>query len=103
MTKTEKKLESQIIFSLTEACEQAKQLIPGFLWLTHKVDYKKINNSLTIYCVFNSSQHIEEMKKSKLQIVFSQLICQQLQKNKIQLKSPEQQICYVIESNFSLH
>lgn len=103
MTKTEKKIEANIISSLTRACEKAKHIIPGFLWLTHKVNYKNIDKSLTVYCVFESEHDINTMKQSALEKTFAQVICQELQKNKIQLKSPQQQIHYMIESHFSLH
>ena len=41
MTKTEKRLDKAIRVALTQACEQAKEHVHEFSWLTHTADLKK--------------------------------------------------------------
>jgi hypothetical protein len=52
MRKTDKKLENTIRAALTEVCEYALNHTPGFLWLTHTVDYQHFPSSLEVRCVF---------------------------------------------------
>lgn len=52
MTKTEKLLDKALRNSLTIACENIKDQLPGFSYLTHTVNLKKPNNSLHISCFF---------------------------------------------------
>ena len=54
MKKNDKDFEKQLIALLTNVCEQHKSLTPGFSWLTHTVNFKNINNSLRIICVFDT-------------------------------------------------
>ena len=56
MKRNDKNFEKQLIALLTNVCEQHKTLTPGFSWLTHTVNFKNINNSLRIICVFDTEQ-----------------------------------------------
>lgn len=46
--------ERRLAATLTEACETAKAEVPGFCWLTHKVDYAAFASSLLVLWVFDT-------------------------------------------------
>lgn len=46
-------IERELARALTRACETAKTEIPGFEWLTHRVDYNQFPASLKVTWVFN--------------------------------------------------
>ena len=52
--RTQAQIERRLITSLTEACETAKSQIPGFVWLTHVVDYEAFPASLKVVWVFDN-------------------------------------------------
>ncbi|RUR33102.1 hypothetical protein [Vreelandella nanhaiensis] len=52
------KMERQLGASLTDACEQAKADVPGFVWLTHCVDYQHFPESLVVIWVFDTDAHL---------------------------------------------
>ena len=52
------KMERQLVASLTHACEQAKPLLPGFCWLTHRVDYQRFPESLVVTWVFDTHANL---------------------------------------------
>ena len=56
MKKTDKKIERQIVDALTDVCELALDDVIGFRWLTHSVNYKMVNRSLKITCVFENDE-----------------------------------------------
>jgi hypothetical protein len=47
-------IERELVRVLTRACETAKCEIPGFEWLTHRVDYNHFPASLRVTWVFDS-------------------------------------------------
>ncbi|RUR35316.1 hypothetical protein [Vreelandella populi] len=57
------KLERQLVASLTDACEQAKAEVPGFVWLTHCVDYQHFPDSLVVIWVFDTDAHLASALK----------------------------------------
>lgn len=46
-------IERELVRALTRACETAKSEIPGFEWLTHRVDYQRFPTSLMVTWVFD--------------------------------------------------
>ncbi|CAM4197959.1 hypothetical protein [Pseudoalteromonas byunsanensis] len=52
MTKTEKRLEKELIKLLTLACENLKALSPHFCYLSHTGSMKKLSTTLNVqlYC-----------------------------------------------------
>ena len=52
--RTQAQIERRLITTLTEACETAKTQIPGFVWLTHVVDYEAFPASLKVVWVFDT-------------------------------------------------
>ncbi|GBL06310.1 Fis family transcriptional regulator [Glaciecola sp. KUL10] len=75
-TKTEKKLESNIVKALTEVCENYKEKAEGFEWLTHV--YKSKNKGLKIYCVFQNRQFIQTARADSIIDSFSKDIITEL-------------------------
>lgn len=66
ITKRERsKLERQLVASLTEACEQAKAEVVGFVWLTHCVDYQHFPESLVVVWVFDTDAHLASALKGE--------------------------------------
>ncbi|MCW4150525.1 hypothetical protein OM427_13420 [Halomonas sp. 18H] len=57
------KLERQLIAALTDACEQAKAEVVGFVWLTHCVDYQNFPASLVVIWVFDTDAHLASALK----------------------------------------
>jgi hypothetical protein len=52
MTKTQKLRDKQLHHVLTLACEQIKNRVSDFDYLTHTVDFKHEANSLHVSCFF---------------------------------------------------
>jgi hypothetical protein len=59
MNKTVKKLDNNVVKALTIVCENAKQEIVGFEWLTHSADYANFPGSLVITCVLDNQQSLD--------------------------------------------
>ena len=47
-------IERRLIKHLTDTCETAKGQIPGFVWLTHAVDFAAFPASLKVVWVFDT-------------------------------------------------
>lgn len=60
MRKSDKKIENALRVVLTEACDMALESHPGFMWLTHFVNYKNIPDSLSIVCVFDTNEKLSK-------------------------------------------
>jgi len=56
----EARTERRLAATLTEACETAEAHIPGFVWLTHLVDYAAFPQSLRVVWVFDTHAHQQE-------------------------------------------
>ncbi|WP_192036441.1 hypothetical protein [Halomonas sp. YLGW01] len=52
--KARTRMERQLTRALTDACETAKPMLPGFAWLTHLVDYRRFPESLRVVWVFET-------------------------------------------------
>ncbi|GGY07869.1 hypothetical protein GCM10007160_39110 [Litchfieldella qijiaojingensis] len=57
------KMERRLVASLTHACEQAKLLLPGFCWLTHRVDYQRFPESLVVTWIFDTHPNLANALK----------------------------------------
>ncbi|RUO29239.1 hypothetical protein CWE12_09650 [Aliidiomarina sedimenti] len=71
MRKTDKKTDREIIRQLTDLCEAAKDTHPGFIWLTHEVNYQRFPQSLKVVLVFD-----DEVSEASLLSEFRDLIPQ---------------------------
>lgn len=75
MKKTDKKIDNAIIKVLTDVCETAKDNFDGFQWLTHFVDFNNVSSSLTVVCVFETNQQLDNADIEKIcQLINSQLL-----------------------------
>jgi len=87
MRKTDKKRDNQIREALNHACEDALQQVTGFVWLTHLVNYDNFPQSLTIVCVFDRKDQLQEAKTNGEQALLNQLIEQQLTQINLSFKN----------------
>lgn len=58
------RLERRLTRALTDACEQAKPLLSGFVWLTHLVDEHNISVSLRVIWVFKTQDDMSSALQS---------------------------------------
>jgi hypothetical protein len=78
MRKTDKKLEVQLIEALTQVCKQAKTQYPGFSWLTHKVNFQRFPDSLSLVCVFDTNRELHAFNADSHARGLQALVKQQL-------------------------
>ena len=64
MKKTDKKRDNQIRDILTDICEEALDLYPGFEWLTHRVNFSAFPKSLKVICVFDTNANLKAFMQS---------------------------------------
>ncbi|GAB3485249.1 Fis family transcriptional regulator [Marinomonas epiphytica] len=95
MRKTDKKLDKAIIEVLNQVCNQALDQVPGFCWLTHRVDYQDFPNSLNIICIFDTNQDMTKARQEHL----IQLIEQALKKIQITFKHVNKHIQFDSEES----
>lgn len=97
MTKTVKKLDSQVIKALTIACEAAKQQVKGFEWLTHTADYANFPSSLVVRCVFDREANLVAAKQNSQDQLFAKLIHAELLRAGVLLKTPKRHVIFDTE------
>jgi hypothetical protein len=97
MNKTVKKLEKNLIRALTSACEQLKQDVVGFDWLTHTANYANFPNSLVVRCVFDTEQNLESAKLAAQDALMIKRIHSALLNAGILLKMPKQHVVFDTE------
>ncbi|WP_458525047.1 hypothetical protein [Onishia taeanensis] len=61
--KARSQMERHLTRALTDACETAKPLLPGFAWLTHLVDYRRFPESLRVVWVFKTQAEMTRALK----------------------------------------
>lgn len=91
---TIKKLDDNVVKALTKVCEEAKQSVEGFDWLTHRADYSNFPASLMVTCVFLSEQHIVQLKADSRDAYLRKLIHKHLLKVGILLKDPRRNVFF---------
>ncbi|UYG08747.1 hypothetical protein [Halomonas sp. M4R1S46] len=57
------RMERRLTRALTDACEAAKPVLPGFCWLTHLVDYRRFPDSLRVIWVFDTQDDLARALK----------------------------------------
>ncbi|BBN83601.1 hypothetical protein PA25_35860 [Pseudoalteromonas sp. A25] len=77
MTKTEKRLEKQLIQLLTQACEELKDDLANFLYLSHSASLKNLTNTLVVELFCSQSLSHSELAKASTTLNFylSKLNC----------------------------
>ena len=94
MNKTVKKLDNNVIKALTAVCEQAKQEMAGFEWLTHSADYSNFPGSLVVTCVFDTQDSLDNMQVQQQDQWLRKTIHKQLLKAGILLKDARRNVFF---------
>ncbi|MEP1449246.1 MAG: Fis family transcriptional regulator [Paraglaciecola sp.] len=97
MNKTVKKLDNNVVKALTVVCENAKQDIVGFEWLTHSANYANFPRSLVITCVLDTSESLDLMLTSEQDKALRKQIQRQLLKAGILLKDVRRHVFFDTE------
>jgi hypothetical protein len=97
MKKLSKKLEQHVINTLTLICENAKNDIDGFEWVTHTANYDNFPNSLNITCVFSTRLSLSKARTTGQIKALVGDIDMRLSKLGIILKSPTKHIHFDTE------
>lgn len=90
LSKTNQKIDNNLCKALTIACESSLHDIPGFSWLTHRVNYTHFPGSLIITCVFETEQEIATMKAAQQDVQLRKTIQKQLLKIGVVVKKIDQ-------------
>ena len=78
MKKTDKKTERALTAALTRICDSVLKAIPGFVWITHFVDYKDFPSSLVIVSVFGTDDELRDVCAAQMDLKLSASIQQEL-------------------------
>tara|TARA_B100001063_G_scaffold201968_1_gene195571 strand:+ start:58 stop:345 length:288 start_codon:yes stop_codon:yes gene_type:complete len=87
MTKTQKQLDKRIRQQLTLACEQIKDNVEGFSYLTHSADLNNLASKFTVSCYFIDAIALEQAKQNNQLDYIVQLICNALASLNIHIKN----------------
>ena len=97
MKKTDKKIEKRLISALTHVCDCALESVEGFKWLTHDVNYSKFPESLSVICVFDSIDGLNEaMSSDGIETLYS-LISHELKTVDIQIRDVRKHVRFDTE------
>lgn len=94
MQKTVKKLDNNVVKALAKACDEAKQIVIGFEWLTHYAHYDRFPGSLAVICVFDSPQSLATACQQQLDVYLRKLIQSHLLKVGIVLKDVRKHVFF---------
>lgn len=99
MRKTDRKIDNQLRFVLTEVCEIALKKITGFQWLTHLVDYSDFPKSLKVVCVFDTNENLSYFMSKDGVKELTSLIQVKLHEVDVKVKNMTDYILYDTEEN----
>lgn len=99
MRKSDKKMENQLIITLTEVCDTALKNFTGFEWLTHLVNYNNFPKSLKIICVFDTNENLSRFISSNSTHALGKLIHTKFFDIGIDIKSITSHISYDTEED----
>lgn len=99
MTKTDKKKDKQIREILTVVCEIALESYPGFKWLTHRVNYKRFPDSLSIICVFATREQVSALRVHNHDKILCELIKEKLLSDNVIVKDIFQHVSFDSEES----
>ena len=101
MTKTEKKIERRLIKALTKACEIIKGEIAGFEWLTHFVNMKNFPKGLSIVCIFDTNDNLQQAWDSNQDEYMFHIIKSQLLEIEVIINDMAKIVSFDTEENCS--
>jgi hypothetical protein len=93
-SKTQKKIDGNIVRALTAVCDQSLDDIKGFQWLTHQADYTNFPASLLITCVFRTEDDCAQLLQGEDAQRLLKRIQAGLLKVGIKFKSLSQQVVF---------
>lgn len=94
LNKTSQKIDNHICKALRLACEASLHEVPGFVWLTHRVNYTNFPASLVVTCVFETEADINDMKALQHDVLLCRTILKQLLKVGVLVNNSKQQILF---------
>ncbi|MDB2387064.1 hypothetical protein N9W21_06930 [Shewanella sp.] len=97
MRKRDKKIENAIRIALTQACEQLKDNVTGFAWLTHQVDVKHIEKTLKVTFMFTSLASLNAAKQSLETDAMIRITCDALAQQHIRLHHAAKQCHFAVD------
>ncbi|GAA5316217.1 MAG: hypothetical protein AseanaTS_14220 [Candidatus Pelagadaptatus aseana] len=93
-TKTQKKIDNNIIRVLNQVCDQSLEDVAGFQWLTHQANYTNFPASLLITCVFDTeANRVHQIEAGGCKVLL-QRIQSGLLKVGVKFKSLPQQVLF---------
>jgi len=96
MNKQQKKFEKELISALTLCCEQFKEDVDGFLWLTHTLNFSNIAQ------VFENNHNVQHAIESGAITTITNSLTDCLKNVGITLKKPKKHITFDSEENCDL-
>jgi len=97
MKKTDKRIESTLVASLTEVCEAALKDVEGFQWITHLVNYSDYPKSLSVICVLDRKDALARLVASGKDEYLRSLIKETLNRSGIPIKNIQSQVSFDTE------
>ncbi len=97
MKKTHKKIDNQLRQALTNACEEIKDNVEAFAWLTHQVNFDQFPQSLQVNCFFTNSSSLLDATSSETCTSIRQVIKVHLSKIAITKFDDSKQITFSSE------
>ncbi|WP_028300097.1 hypothetical protein [Oceanospirillum beijerinckii] len=97
MKKTDKKIEKNLITALTHVCDAALDRVEGFQWLTHIANFNKFPESLSVICIFDSIDNLEQAKASAEVEALYALIGRELKAANIAISDVARHVCFDTE------
>ena len=94
MRKTDKKLENQLREALTDVCDELLALEIGFQWLTHLVNFDRVDKSLKIILVFDTDANMQAFHNSDHEKQLLLTLSQRLKHLGIRLADSSKQVLY---------
>ena len=95
MKKNDKKTDKALIAVLTDVCHIAQEKYNGFEWLTHFANYNNFPSSLSVVCVYDTNQRLNNADKDGLR----ELIKDKLLTIDINIKDISRQVDFDTEEN----
>lgn len=97
MKKTDKKIEKNLVAALTRVCDAALESVAGFQWLTHTVSYSRFPDSLSVICVFDTVEALDNASASDGIDTLYRLISTELKAIDIQIRDVKKHVRFDTE------
>ena len=102
MKKTDKKYEKAIREALTGVCDIALDEVPGFQWLTHRVNFTHFPDSLSVVCIFDANSDLASALLTQQDDFLRSLIREKLSAVGIPIKDMARQVSFDTEEACAL-